>query len=83
MKVLLDHNLPPRLAVALNTIFEPEDEVISLKEKFGRSDLSDADWITKLGAEGGWAVLSADMRIAKKKQGLSAFSLVRPCRKRP
>lgn len=67
MKVLLDHNLPPRLARALNTIFEPDDEVIALRDKFGRSDLSDENWITQLGQEGHWVVLSADFRIAKKK----------------
>lgn len=67
MKVLLDHNLPPRLALALNAIFEPDDKVIALRDKFGRSDLSDEVWITSFGDEGGWVVLSADLRIAKKK----------------
>lgn len=73
MKVLLDHNLPPRLARALNMIFEPDDEVIALSDKFGRSDLSDEAWITELGNEGDWAVLSADLRIAKKKPSRDLF----------
>lgn len=67
MKLLVDHNLPPRLAQALNLVFEPDDQVVSLREKFGRHSLKDEEWIPLLGREGGWAVLSADMNIAKKR----------------
>lgn len=73
MKLLVDHNLPPRLASALNEIFRPDHTVIALREKFGRSDLKDEDWIPKLGREGGWAVLSADMNIARKKPSRDLF----------
>ncbi len=73
MKLLIDHNLPPRLAVALNVIFEPDHEIIALRDKFGRSNLKDEEWIGALGAEGGWAVLSADMAIAKKKPSRDLF----------
>lgn len=73
MKLLVDHNLPPRLAFALHVIFEPEHEVRALREKFGRSDLKDEEWIVALGREGGWAVLSRDIRIAKKKPSRDAF----------
>ena len=73
MKLLVDHNLPPRLASALNEIFAPQDTVVALREKFGRSDLKDEDWIPKLGREGGWAVLSADMNIARKKPSRDLF----------
>ena len=73
MKLLVDNDLPPRLARALHVIFEPEHQVVSLKDKFGRSDLKDEEWIPLLGKEGGWAVLSADMRIAKKRPSRQLF----------
>ena len=73
VKLLVDHNLPPKLARALHLIWEPEHEIVALREKFGRSDLTDEAWITALGREGGWAVLSADMNIAKKRPSRDAF----------
>jgi hypothetical protein len=39
----------------------------------GRPDLKDEEWIPALGREGGWAVLSADMNIAKKKPSRDLF----------
>lgn len=73
MKLLVDNDLPHRLAEALNSIFAPDHQIIALREKFGRSDLKDDEWIPKLGAEGGWAVLSADMNIAKKRPSRALF----------
>lgn len=72
MKLLVDHNLPSRLAQALDLIF-PSDEIVALRSKFGRSDLADEEWIPALGKEGGWAVLSADMNIARKKPSRELF----------
>lgn len=69
----MDHNLPPRLAVALNSIFAPDHEIVALKAKFGRSNLKDEEWIGSLGRESGWAVLSADMAIAKKRPSRDLF----------
>ncbi|MBA3811167.1 MAG: hypothetical protein H0X27_05895 [Caulobacteraceae bacterium] len=73
MKLLVDNNLPPRLAVALAAIFAPDDTVVAIREKFGRSDLKDEDWIPTLGREGGWAVLSADLNIARKRPSRELF----------
>jgi hypothetical protein len=73
VKLLVDHNLPPRLAQALNVIFEPDDEIIALGAKFGRHNLKDEEWIPALGREGGWAVLSADLNIAKKRPSRELF----------
>jgi hypothetical protein len=71
---LVDNDLPPRLARALHLIFEGDgDEIIALRQKFGRGDIKDADWIGRLGAEGGWAVLSADRRIARQKPSRELF----------
>ncbi|MEO9130851.1 MAG: hypothetical protein ABI240_06545 [Sphingomonas sp.] len=71
---MVDNDLPHRLARALNVIFEADgDEVVSLREKFGRADLKDAEWIGALGREGRWAVLSADRRIAKQRPSRELF----------
>ena len=73
MKLLIDNNLPPRLAVALHAIYEPDHKIVALKHYFGRSDVKDEDWIVSLGKESGWAVLSADMAIAKKRPSRELF----------
>jgi PIN domain-containing protein len=73
VKLLVDNDLPPRLAEALTVIFAPDHEISALREKFGRSNLKDEEWIPKLGAEGGWAVLSADMNIARKRPSRQLF----------
>ena len=74
MKVMVDNDLPPRLARALHIIFEEDgDEIVALREKFGRSNLKDEEWIPALGSEGGWAVISADQRIAKRKPSRELF----------
>lgn len=92
MKVLIDNDLPPRLAIALNAVVEVDgDLVTSVRSKFGRGDLKDEEWICALGQEGGWAVISADMRIAKKRpsrelfirQGLVGFFLSSSLQKSP
>lgn len=71
---MVDNDLPPRLARALHIIFEADgDEVVALRDKFGRDDLKDEEWIRELGREGRWAVLSADRRIAKQKPSRELF----------
>ncbi len=55
-------------------IFEDDgDEVVALRDKFGRQNLTDAEWITALGREGKWAVMSADLRIAKQRPSRDLF----------
>ncbi len=74
MKVMVDNDLPPRLARALHLIFEADnDEVVALRDKFGRADVKDAEWIEQLGREGRWAVVSADRRIAKQRPSRQLF----------
>lgn len=71
---MVDNDLPPRLARALHLIFEADgDEVRALRDKFGRNDLTDAEWIGALGREGNWCVLSADLRIAKQRPSRELF----------
>ena len=72
MKVILDENLSPALARALNALFAGEHEVAHLRDKFGPS-VKDADWISKISADGRWVVISGDAKIAKRKSEQAAF----------
>lgn len=70
---MVDNNLPPTLARGLAAFFGHEDHVIHIRDKFGTGSLPDEDWIAELGSEGGWSVLSADIRIAKRKPSRGLF----------
>src|SRR3546814_3383929 len=48
-------------------------DVCSSDLKFGTGSLPDAEWIERLGKEGGWSVLSGDRRIAKQKPSRELF----------
>jgi PIN like domain len=71
LKLLLDHNLSPRLAKALDALFV-EHEIIALRDKF-LADVTDVDWITALDREGGWAVLTKDIRIRQRPHERAAL----------
>jgi hypothetical protein len=74
VRVMVDNDPPPNLARALHLIVEADgDQVIALRDKFGRQNVKDEEWIETLGTEGNWAVLSADMRIAKQRPSRDAF----------
>ena len=67
MKVLLDNNLSPHLARALNALLEPEgDQVVHLTDRFPAST-EDRAWIGALAEEGGWVVISGDLRIYRNR----------------
>lgn len=72
MKVMVDNDLPYLLADALGCIF-PEDEIVSLRRKFGRENVKDPEWIAALGREGDWCVISADRRITRNRVERDAF----------
>ncbi len=72
MKVIIDENLSPALARALNALFDGEDEVVHIRDKFGPS-VKDVDWIDRLSAEDRWIVISGDTSIIKKKAEQTAF----------
>lgn len=73
MKLLVDNNLPPRLARGLAGFFENEHHVEHIKDKFGTGGLPDEEWIVAIGREGGWSVLSGDRRIASKRPSRELF----------
>lgn len=82
MKFLIDNNLPPAIARALNELTKIElHSVAPLRDKFPENT-SDTHWITTLSQEGGWAVVSQDKftkgdaeRRAFRESGLPIFCL--------
>jgi hypothetical protein len=81
LRFLLDNCLPPRLAEAID-ILDDDSVVTHLSQMFPRNT-PDAEWISKLGEEGGWVIVSGDLRISRNKaerqawleSGLTAFFL--------
>jgi hypothetical protein len=74
VKVLVDENLPPRLARALAALFEGEHETVHLRDdpRFGPG-VKDVEWIPTLSREGRWVVISGDRRITRNKAEYAAF----------
>lgn len=70
--MLVDENLPPALARALDALFNGQHSVIHLRARFGAS-VKDLDWISQLSAEGRWIVLSGDRRITRNRAEYEAF----------
>lgn len=74
MKFLLDNNLPPSFATALHSLSEREGygSVHHLRDFFDHR-ITDVDWITELGNDGGWTAVTGDTRIRTRPQELAAF----------
>ena len=72
MKFFLDNCLPIRHARALNEMVKPEHNFIHLQDKFS-ADAKDIEWITELGNEGDWIVISGDYRIGKNAHEREAW----------
>jgi len=82
VRSFLDNCISVRFARALRVLAEIQEyEIVHLSEKFDRADVTDEEWLTALGQEGDWAVVSADPRITRGKaqrrawheSGLAAF----------
>jgi hypothetical protein len=58
----LDNNMSPRIARCLQELFAGDHEIVALRDKFS-ADAPDVEWITALSRDGGWAVLTKDLRI--------------------
>lgn len=66
MKVLIDNDLSPHIAAAINALVEPHGHrVIALRSEFP-SDTEDLFWIEALGREVGWTVVSGDANITRR-----------------
>jgi hypothetical protein len=74
VKVLLDNNLPPSFATALNALSEREGygSVHHLRDFFDPR-ITDVDWITELGNDRGWTAVTGDTRIRNRPHELAAF----------
>ena len=72
MKVVLDENLAPALALALNALFAGQHEIIHLRDRFGQG-ATDITWIRALSDEAGWVVISGDRRITKNRLERDVF----------
>jgi predicted nuclease of predicted toxin-antitoxin system len=73
VKLLLDHNLSPKLARALQSIFD-EHTIVPLRDRFEKTT-SDEVWISVLDKEGGWAVLTKDLRIRTRPHERAVMDL--------
>jgi hypothetical protein len=66
VKVLFDHNMPPVIARALNTLVQPDGhEAWALRDKFPIT-VDDIDYFSELSREGDWVVISKDLHNAKR-----------------
>jgi PIN like domain len=74
VRLLIDHNISPYIARALAAMAEPDGhEVKAKRDKFETSAMTDSEWLSILGREGGWAFLSDDHRIYRNPQERSAM----------
>jgi hypothetical protein len=73
LKLLFDHNISPRVARAINELIKDEGSLaIPLRDKFS-ADATDLEWVSQLGAEGGWGVVSGDRNIARNRAEKAAW----------
>ena len=63
--VLIDNNISPRVAHAIHALTLPDDQVVALREKF-LANTTDETWLHAIGEEGGWTVISGDIRITRQ-----------------
>jgi hypothetical protein len=67
LKFFFDNCLSPYLAQAIRALSVPErHEVVHLRDRF-QANAPDVDWITALGQEGAWVIISGDPRISKNR----------------
>ena len=76
MKLLLDHNLAPRIARALNALFDGEHQIVALRDKFS-PNTTDAAWIDVLDQDRGWAVLTRDIHLRTRPHERAALDRAR------
>lgn len=74
MRLFADNNVAPRFIEALERLVRPVDGIVltHLQSKFPRS-CNDVDWLRALGNEGGWVILSGDMRITRNRAELAVW----------
>jgi len=76
LKLFFDNNISPRIARAFAALLDPSDQSIALRQRFDGA-VTDIEWITVLGKERGWIVISGDKRILKNRAEREAFRRAR------
>jgi hypothetical protein len=74
VKFFIDNNLPPSWGPALTALARNEGDhtVTHIRDKFP-TDIDDVDWINALASEGGWVIISGDVRISRNKTEREAW----------
>jgi hypothetical protein len=72
LRLLLDNNLSQRIARCLQVLFEPQHEIVALRDRFAQAT-PDVEWISALSREGGWAVLTKDLRLKTRPHERAAL----------
>ena len=82
---LIDNNLPPALARAINELCKNhyDARVYALKDRYP-ANTRDIDWITDLGSQENWVIISQDRfakgeaeKMALRDSGLTVFFLAK------
>jgi hypothetical protein len=66
MRFFFDNCISHKLAQAINALVQPEHSATHLRNRWPVADtkpVTDVEWITTLGREGEWIVISGDLRI--------------------
>ncbi|WP_417266871.1 hypothetical protein [Celeribacter baekdonensis] len=67
VKVLFDHNMPPRIARSLHKLIEADGhEAFALRDKFPIT-ITDVEIYSRLSSEGDWIAISKDISNAKRR----------------
>ncbi|MGN6100593.1 MAG: hypothetical protein ACTHOR_05525 [Devosia sp.] len=73
MKLLLDNNLSPKVTRAIHELIKGEgSQAVALRDRF-EAETPDIEWISALGREGGWAVISGDQQITRNRAERAAW----------
>lgn len=70
MRFFFDHCISHRLAAAIGVLRQPQ-VVQHLRDRYRKADtesVPDTVWIEELSREGGWVIISGDLRIKKRPQ---------------
>lgn len=71
VKVLFDHNMPPRIARAVHELIKPDrHDSFALRDQFD-TNISDIDYFKKLNRD--WIVISKDLQNSRKKAERAAI----------
>ena len=72
MRFVLDNNLSPKVARALNALLEPEHSARHLKDLYPAGTLDEV-WMSDLGNQTDWVILSADSAISRNPHEVQAW----------